>query len=156
VVGDESSMPTKDRVGLDEEDRPAVTTKDPRHGGEDRSIFGFETGTRDLALQDRELMAQYEDLGILGTVRATAQYQEVEYEADKTVETSHAPILTVSEPDRSHQRVTPVQYARTGIRHPQDRPVPTRRWHRRTSPPSVHHDVRTDTALSVRVGRQSH
>jgi len=51
-----------------------------------------------LAFQHRELVAQHEDLDVLGTVRATAQYLEVEYEADKTVETRHAPILPLSEP----------------------------------------------------------
>lgn len=81
----------------------------------------FETRTGDLALQDRELVAQDEKLDILGTVASTAQHQEVEHEADKTIDTGHAPILAASEPDRSHQRVTPVQYAQAGIRHPQPR-----------------------------------
>jgi hypothetical protein len=44
-------------------------------------------------LQDRELVAQHEDLGILRPVSATPQHQQVEYEPDKTVEASHALIL---------------------------------------------------------------
>jgi hypothetical protein len=63
-------------------------------------------------------MAQHEDLDILGTIASTAQYQEFEYEADKTVETGHAPILAASEPRRSRPRETPAQHARAGIRHP--------------------------------------
>ena len=79
---------------------------------------GSKRGRGDLALQDRELVAQHEDLDILGTIASAAQHQQVDHEADKTVETGHAPILAASEPGRSHQRVTPVQYTRTGIRHP--------------------------------------
>ena len=90
VVRDEASMPTQDRVGLtrkiDQRSRPS--TRDKR--GEDRSVVGFEARTRDLALQHRELMAQHEDLDILGTLPATAQHQQVDHEPDKTVETGHA------------------------------------------------------------------
>jgi hypothetical protein len=46
-------------------------------------------------------MAQYEDLDIFGTIAPTAQHQQVEDEADKTIETSHSPILATSEPIRS-------------------------------------------------------
>jgi len=65
-------MPTKNRVGSDEEDRPAVTTNNARHGTQERAVVGFETRTGELALQDRDLVTEYEDLDILGTVRATA------------------------------------------------------------------------------------
>ena len=56
VVRDESAMPTQQRVGLDQEDRPAVTAENTRERGEDRAIFELEPRTRDLALKDRELM----------------------------------------------------------------------------------------------------
>jgi hypothetical protein len=45
VVGDEASMPAQDRVGSDEEDRPAVTTEHPRERGDDGAFVGFETRT---------------------------------------------------------------------------------------------------------------
>ena len=72
MVGDELSMPTQNRVGLDEKDRPAVTTNDPRQRTQERAIFGLETRTGDLALQDHELVTEYEDLDILGTLASTA------------------------------------------------------------------------------------
>jgi hypothetical protein len=57
VVRDEASMPSQHRVGLHEEDRPAVTVEHTRERGEDRTVGGFKTRTRDLAFEDRELMA---------------------------------------------------------------------------------------------------
>jgi hypothetical protein len=80
-----------------------------------------------LALQDGQLVAQHEDLHIFGTIASTAQHQQVEDEADKTVETGHAPILATSEPIRSTQRETPAQHLRTNIRQPQVRVNPRRR-----------------------------
>jgi hypothetical protein len=50
-------MPTQDRVGLHEQDRPAVTAENVSERGEDRSVGGFEARTRDLASQDGELVA---------------------------------------------------------------------------------------------------
>ena len=44
-------------------------------------------------MQHAELVAQYEDLDIFGTIHATAQHQQVDHEPDKTVEAGHAPIL---------------------------------------------------------------
>ena len=106
VIRDESSMPTHDRVGLDHEDRPAFTAEPARERGEDRAMFGLEPWMWMLAFQHGELVAQHEDLGIFGAIAPSAQYQEVEYEADKAVETGHASILPLSEPRRSCQRET--------------------------------------------------
>ena len=80
-------MPTQDRVGLHHEDRPALTAEHTRERGEDRAVVGFEAWTRDLALQHGELVAQHEDLDVFGTIASTAQYEQVDHEADKTVET---------------------------------------------------------------------
>ena len=38
-------------------------------------------------------MAQDEDLGVFGTIGATAEHQQLDHEADKTVEASHPRIL---------------------------------------------------------------
>jgi hypothetical protein len=64
-------------------------------------------------------MAQHEDLDIFGTIPAAAQHEQVDHEADKTVETGHAPILAAPEPPRSRHHETPGQHARTSFRHPQ-------------------------------------
>jgi hypothetical protein len=65
-------------------------------GGEEHAIGGFETRTRDLTMEHGELMAQHEDLDILGTIAASAQGEQVDHESDKTVETGHTPILVDS------------------------------------------------------------
>ena len=57
MVRDEASMPTQDRVRSDEEDWPAVAAEHASERGEDRSALGFEARSRDLALQDGQLMA---------------------------------------------------------------------------------------------------
>jgi hypothetical protein len=53
---------------------------------------------RVLAVEHCELVAQYEDFDIFGTVAPTAQRQPVDDQADEPVETGHAPILAASEP----------------------------------------------------------
>jgi hypothetical protein len=98
VVRDETSMPTRDRVRSDEEDRPAVTAEHASECGEDDAVVGFETRPCNLALHHRELVAQHEDLDIFGTLASTAQHQQVDHEPDKTVEMGHALILTALKP----------------------------------------------------------
>jgi hypothetical protein len=67
-------MPRQDRVGVHQQDRPAVTTECTRQRGEVRTVVGFEARTSALALRHGELMAQHENLDILGTIRAAAQH----------------------------------------------------------------------------------
>jgi hypothetical protein len=46
-------------------------------GGEEHAIGGFETRTRDLTMEHGELMAQHEDLDILGTIAAGLEPQPI-------------------------------------------------------------------------------
>src|SRR3954471_18589070 len=89
VVRHQTSMPSEDRVRLHPEHRPTVAAEHACEGGEDRSIGGSETRTRDLAFEDRELMAQHEKLGVLGPVRAPTEHQQVDDKSDETVEAGH-------------------------------------------------------------------
>ena len=89
----EWSVPPQERVGPDDEDGPTITTYGACERGEDHAVVGFETRTLDLALQPRELMTQHEDLDILGTIASSAQHEQVDHEADKTIETARGPIL---------------------------------------------------------------
>ena len=86
-------MPSQERVGLHQEDGPAVTVEHTRECGEERPVVVFEAWSPDLTLQDRELVAQHENLGVLGPVPATPQHQQVDHESDETVEAGHVPIL---------------------------------------------------------------
>jgi hypothetical protein len=97
VLRDEPSMPPYDRVGLHQEERPAFTCE----RGEDGAVVGRERWVRVLALQHGELVAQYEDLDILGAIAPTSQHQQIDHQANKTVETRHELIVPASEPRRS-------------------------------------------------------
>lgn len=79
---------------------------------ENRPVGWFEARTRVLTVQDRELMAQHEELGILGTIGTTAEHEQLDHEMDKTVEAGHAAILAALTSRRSVERETPGQ--RTG------------------------------------------
>jgi hypothetical protein len=75
-----------------------VAANDACHGGEDRPVVGCEPWMWMLAVQNGELVAQDEDLDVLGMIGAAAQHQQVEDQADETVETRHGRILAASEP----------------------------------------------------------
>jgi hypothetical protein len=119
VVRDEATIPTQQRVGRHDEDRPAVTAERSSERGEDCAVVGFEPWMWLLAFQHRKLVAQHEDLDIFGTILSAAQHQQVDHEPDKTAETRHMPIFAASQRCRSIQTRTPAQHAWTDIRHPQ-------------------------------------
>ena len=59
-------MPAKDRLGRDEEGCPPFTRDEPSEDTDDRSIRPGEAGTGGLAPEHGELVAEHEDLGVLG------------------------------------------------------------------------------------------
>jgi hypothetical protein len=73
VVGDEASIPTEDRVGSDEEDRPAVTAEHASERGEDRTVLGVEARTRDQAPQHRRHHATMAQPRLDGATPGTAR-----------------------------------------------------------------------------------
>ena len=91
VLGDETSMPTQERLRPNKEHRPAVTAEGTRANALSKArSSGVNAWARDLALQDGELVAQHEDLDILRPIAPAAQDEQVDHEADKSVETGHA------------------------------------------------------------------
>src|SRR5205814_1381817 len=90
---------------------PAVTAERTREPAKNGAVVGCETRTRDLPLQYGELVAEHEDLDIFGAIPSTAQHQEVDYEANKTVETRHTPILA-PEPRRPCRHETAGHHTR--------------------------------------------
>jgi hypothetical protein len=91
-------MPAHDGVRGDKKRRPPVPAQHASEPGDDRTVVGLEAGSWHLTVQDSQLMAQDEDLRVLGAIRAAAQYQQVDHEADKTIEASHSSILAVGRP----------------------------------------------------------
>jgi len=59
-------MPAKDGLGRDEERRPPLARDQVGERADERPIRPGEARTGDLPLEHGELVAQHEDLGVLG------------------------------------------------------------------------------------------
>jgi hypothetical protein len=70
---DEAAVPAQQGLRLDEEAGPAGSGQDAADGGQQRPVGGFELGSWSLAAEHGELMAQDEDLKILGGIAAGEQ-----------------------------------------------------------------------------------
>jgi hypothetical protein len=68
-------MPAQQRLRPDEEARPASPGQDTADRCEQGTVGGLEPETRDLVTQHAELVAQDEDLEILGGVAASEQHE---------------------------------------------------------------------------------
>jgi hypothetical protein len=78
-------VPAQQRLGRDQEARPAGAGQHAADRGEQRPVGGLEPGPRDLAAQDGELLAQDQDLEILGGVTASEQHQQLDGPAQRHV-----------------------------------------------------------------------
>jgi hypothetical protein len=94
-------MPAKERRRGDEEGAPSVPRDRPAHGREKRPVDEPETRLAAGPLEHPELMAQDEDLEILGpavsATCATADNQPGERPDDEVYEEPHQPIVPAPE-----------------------------------------------------------
>ena len=95
-------MPAQQCLWRDEEAAPAAAPKQPARGGEKDAIPALRLGSRDLTAQNVKLMAQHNDLKLLGLIRARAQQDQFQ----------HAPQSTVK--DRPEHEQTPGSLTKTG------------------------------------------
>jgi hypothetical protein len=86
--GDQPSMPAQQRLGLDEEARPAGSGQDAADRGEQGPVGGLKLGSWGLPAQDRELVAQHQDLQVLGGISAREQHQQLDGAAQHQVSES--------------------------------------------------------------------
>jgi hypothetical protein len=63
-------MPAQQRLWLHEEARPVGLGQDAADRGEQRAVGGLQLGSWELATQDSELVAEHQDLKVLGGVTA--------------------------------------------------------------------------------------
>jgi hypothetical protein len=63
-------MPAQQRLRLHEEARPAGPGQHAADRGEQRPVGGLQPESWDLAAQDGELVAEHQDLKVLGGVTA--------------------------------------------------------------------------------------
>jgi hypothetical protein len=77
-AGDQTPVPAQQRLRLDEETRPARLGQDTADGGEQRPVGGLQLGSWSLAAQHGELMAQDEELKILGGVAVGEEGEQLD------------------------------------------------------------------------------
>jgi hypothetical protein len=84
-AGDQAAMPAPQGVRGDQEARPAVAWQDAADRGEQGAVGGFQPGSWELASQDGELLAQDQDLQVLGGVAAGELGEELDGAAQRQV-----------------------------------------------------------------------
>ena len=83
---DEGSMPAHDRLGRDEERRPALSRHETRQAGDERPVRPGEPRSGDLSPENRRLVAQHQDLGVLSGGVPPVDSHQLDDAANKTVE----------------------------------------------------------------------
>jgi hypothetical protein len=79
-------VPAEERLGADEEGRPAPPRQDLRKRGQQRSIGELKFRPSDLATKHRELVAQDEDLDLLGLLPSQEEHGELQDATQRPVE----------------------------------------------------------------------
>jgi len=84
-AGDQAAVPAQQRLRLDQEAGPAGPWQQAADGGEQGAVGGFELGSWELAAQDGELVAQGQELQVLGGVAAGEQREQLDAAAQREV-----------------------------------------------------------------------
>jgi hypothetical protein len=84
-AGDQASVPTQQRLRPDEEARPAGPGQYAAGRGKQRPVGKLELGSWDLAAQHGELVAEHQDLKVLGGFAAGEQHEQLEGAAHREV-----------------------------------------------------------------------
>ena len=79
-------MPAQDRLGSDEERRAPLREHQLGQRGDDRSIRPGETGSGNLTLEHGELVAEHQDLCVLGGVVHPEDPEQFDDSADYAVQ----------------------------------------------------------------------
>jgi hypothetical protein len=82
---DEAAVPAQQGLRLHQEAGPAGTGQDAADGGEQSPVGGFQLGSWGLAAEDSELVAQDEDLEILGGIAAGEEDEQLDGAAQRQV-----------------------------------------------------------------------
>jgi hypothetical protein len=84
-AGDQPPVPAQQRLGPDEEARPARPRQDTADGGEQGPVGRFELWSWSLAAEHGELMTQDKDLQILGGIATGELGEELDGAAQRQV-----------------------------------------------------------------------
>jgi hypothetical protein len=76
--GHHAPVPAQQRLGLHHEHRPPRTWEQAAQRRKQRAVGGLQAGPWLLAAQHRELVAQYQDLDLVGLCRPEAEQHQLE------------------------------------------------------------------------------
>ena len=95
VAGDETAVPPEHRVGFHDQEHLAEppTVERPRQDREDRPVRLGEPRPVDLALQDQDLMAQGQDLGVALVARREQPADPGHHQPEQTTGEEHQPTV---------------------------------------------------------------
>jgi hypothetical protein len=79
-------MPAEQRLGLDQEHRPAGSRELTAQCRQQGTILGPQLRSRMLATQDRELVAQHQDFDLLGLSLLAAEDDQLKDAAQRQVD----------------------------------------------------------------------
>src|ERR1035441_5370968 len=83
---DQRAVPTEDLLGRDEERSPVFSRNKTGQDGDEGPVGPGEAGTGDLPVQHGQLVAEYEDLSVLGRGIHPTDANDLNDEPDETVE----------------------------------------------------------------------
>ncbi len=86
LATDQLTVPTKDGLRADQEGRPGRSRQPAAERGQQQAIARLPARATGLALEDAKLMADKEYLGLEAGLRAAADEEEIEEQAEQTVE----------------------------------------------------------------------
>jgi hypothetical protein len=95
VLAHHAAVPSKQRLGRDHEDRPSAPGQQAAERCEQRTVLGLKPRPWVLAAQDCKLVAQDQDLNLLGVRRPPAEHHQLKdarsarYTNDQTTSTSN-------------------------------------------------------------------
>jgi hypothetical protein len=83
---DHAAVPSKQRLGCDHEDRPSGPGQEWAERHQQRAVLGVEPRPWVLAAQNCQLVAEDQDLDLLGVRRPPAEHQQLEKAAQRRVD----------------------------------------------------------------------
>lgn len=109
MPGDESPVPADDGRWLHDQEHliQALAIEHPRQDREDRPISLGEPRSRDPALQDEDLVAESEDLGVTVVAGSEQPRNPGQHQAKETTNQKHQPrVRPDAEPQRNQHRMS--------------------------------------------------
>jgi hypothetical protein len=79
-------MPAQQRLRPDEERVPGAARQHPAEGRQQQPVVGLDARPVDLAAKDRQLVAEHENLQLLGSVSASDEDDQLKQATDEDVQ----------------------------------------------------------------------